>query len=72
MASFLTGLMSVGKKLGSSAKDWAHGTKVGQDIDAARTGQNPWSQGRSRPTPSQQSPGGATTGTQIGDQKDQG
>lgn len=76
MASFLTGLMSVGKSLGRTAKNWAEGTKAGQDIDKARTGKNPWAQGQSRPAPTQQSPGGATQGTGIGDQnnpmKDQG
>jgi len=36
MSSFLTGLMSVGKKIGGAAKSWGEGTKIGRDIDAAR------------------------------------
>lgn len=36
MSGFLTGLMSVGKKIGSAAKDWGEGTKIGRDIDAGR------------------------------------
>lgn len=70
MASLLTGLMSVGKALGRGAKSWAEGTKVGQDIDAARTGKNPWAQGGSRPAPVATSSGGATSGTPIMPEKD--
>ena len=36
MSSFLSGLMSVGKKLGGAASSWAQGTKVGRDIDRGR------------------------------------
>lgn len=36
MSSFLSGLMSVGKKLGGAASNWAQGTKIGRDIDKGR------------------------------------
>lgn len=36
MSSFLTGLMSVGKKMGGAAKSWGEGTKIGRDIDEGR------------------------------------
>ena len=36
MSSFASGLMSVGKKLGGSASDWAQGTKIGRAIDKGR------------------------------------
>jgi len=67
MAGFLTGLMSVAKKLGGAAKDWGQGTQVGQDIDAARTGKNPWAGGRSRPTLQSSAQGSSAPGSGIGD-----
>jgi len=43
MSSFLSGLMSVGKKIGGAASSWAEGTKVGQDMNKARQStMNPW------------------------------
>jgi hypothetical protein len=36
MSSFISGLMSVGKKLGGAAKDWGQGTKIGRAIDMTR------------------------------------
>ena len=36
MSSFLSGLMSVGKKIGGAAKSWGEGTKIGRDIDKGR------------------------------------
>ena len=49
MSSFLTGLMSVGKKIGGAAENWAQGTKIGRDIDKARGSTNPWYQ-KNKPT----------------------
>lgn len=50
MASFLSGLMSVGKKLGSAAKDWGQGTKVAQDFSSARQSKiNPWYKAKNQP-----------------------
>jgi hypothetical protein len=72
MASFFSGLLSVGKKLGRGVENWAEGTKVGQDIDKARDSKNPWagklgaSGGRNtRPTTSQLAP--PTKSSSIGD-----
>lgn len=36
MSSFLSGLMSVGKKIGGAVENWGQGTKIGRDIDKAR------------------------------------
>lgn len=50
MSSFLTGLMSVGKKLGSAASDWGQGTKVAQDFNKVRQStMNPWYSARKQP-----------------------
>lgn len=64
MSSFLGGLMSVGKKLGGAAKDWAQGTKVGRDIDNVRQGKNPWASGGKSGKPSP-TPGATPSGTQA-------
>ena len=50
MSSFLSGLMSVGKKIGGAAENWAKGTKVGKDITNARQStMNPWYSAKKQP-----------------------
>lgn len=50
MSSFMSGLMSVGKKIGGAAKDWASGTKIGKDINNARQSTvNPWYSAKKQP-----------------------
>ena len=50
MSSFLTGFMSVGKKLGSSVENWAQGSKIGRDISNARQSKiNPFYKAKNQP-----------------------
>lgn len=50
MSSFMSGLMSVGKKVGGAAKDWAQGTRVAQDFNSARQSKiNPWYSAKKQP-----------------------
>ena len=50
MASFLTGLMSVGKAIGGAAKTWGEGTKAAKDLNNLRQSKmNPWYKAKNQP-----------------------
>jgi hypothetical protein len=66
MSSFFSGLMSVGSELGRGVKDWAEGTRVGQDIDSVREKKNPWFHTGSSGAPAGKKPVGPTQGGSIG------